>query len=686
MRPSTVIGTVWAMVILIVGLASGHAVAADSAVTPDMVAESEERVRPLPRPEIDQKNQQYRSILTAIDQGRWHQARRQTKKLNDPLFSEYIDWLDYQRPAAGHGFAAIQHFIKTHPDWPKQAILRMRAEEAMGRVPPDQILDWFAAYPPLSAAGRIHQAEALLATGRITQAQQVIRETWRHADFGRRQEHQFIRHHHDLWTLEDNNARLDRLLWEGKLTAARRVMGRVDSDHAALAEARRRLRIYRGGVDWAINQVPPQFLDDPGLLYERLRWRRRKQRIPEAIEILDQAPAPLPYPELWWAERDIIIRRVVDSKQYDLAYRLAREHGQSTGTLGFAEAEWLAGWIALRFLKDGAAASRHFKTMYENVQFSLSQSRAAYWAARAAAHLGQEEEATSWNRKAAAHPTTFYGQLASWALQETPRFKPFPKPGPHAQARMNDQELVRLVTLLSTIGQSQRIDPFIRYLYKKAQSPIDKALVIELAGGAGRSDLAAKYARDAQKFQIDLMEYAYPLPAQAGIFLPQTPGYDPALIMAIIRQESGFDPEAQSHAGARGMMQIMPATAKKLSRRLGLPYSRSRLKEDRDYNLTLGRSYIEGLLERYDQSLILALAAYNAGPARVKKWIKKNGDPRREEVNSLDWIEKIPFRETRIYVQRVLSNLQVYRARLAAGPLAMNLDLDLHLPRHTEIH
>ncbi len=691
----SVIMTVWGLAVVgsVVGLFGSHvlgadspdSLAVDSVAIPGAVDPSQERVRPLPRPTIYHKNQPFRSILAAIDAGRWRHARQQAEKLNDPLFSDYITWLDYQRPAAGHRLADIEHFIRTHPDWPKQSILRLRAEEAMNDAPPRQILDWFADYPPLSATGRIHHAEALLATGSIAQAQEAIRKTWREADFGRRQEHQFIRRHHDLWTREDNNARLDRLLWEGKLTAARRVMGRVDSDHAALAEARRRLRIYRGGVDWAINQVPPQFRDHPGLLYERLRWRRRKQRTAEAIEILDQTPAHPPYPELWWAERDIIIRRVLDSEKYDLAYRLAREHRQSPGTLGFAEAEWLAGWIALRFLKDGAAAYKHFATMYENVRFSLSQSRAAYWAARAAADLGQAEQAAEWNRQAAAHPTTFYGQLASWALQETPRFNPFPEPGTDARAARDDQESARLITLLSAIGERQRIDPFIRHLYKNAQSPMDKALVIELAAAAGRSDLAAKYARDAQKLQIDLMDYAYPLPAQAGVFLPQTPGYDPALIMAIIRQESGFDPEAQSHAGARGMMQIMPATAKKLSRRLGLPYSRDRLKQDREYNLTLGRSYIKGLLERYDQSLILALAAYNAGPARVKRWIKKNGDPRTQAVNSLDWIEKIPFRETRIYVQRVLSNLQVYRARLASGgPLA--LDLDLHLPLHTEIH
>ncbi len=678
-------GVLIVLAVLVVVSGDAHPLRADSASSSPGAGQSEEPIRPAPRPLAYLKNQQYRSVLNAVDAGRWPQARRQAKTLNDPLFRTYITWLDYQRPLAGHRLRDLQNFVKTHPDWPKQATLRVRIEESMGNAPPRDILDWFAEYPPLSSAGQIHYAEALLATGSMAQAQEAIREIWRQADFGRRQEHHFIRRHHDLWTPEDNNVRLDRLLWEGKLTAARRIMGRVDSDHAALAEARRRLRTYRGGVDWAINQVPAKFLNDPGFLYERLRWRRRKQRIAGAIEILDQTPPQPPHPELWWVERDHIIRRVLDAEKYDLAYRLAREHRQPPGTLGFAEAEWLAGWIALRFLKDGTAAYEHFRTMYKNVRFSLSQSRAAYWAARASAHIGHAERVASWNQKAAAHPTTFYGQLASWGLQKTLDFNPFPRPGPDARTDMDARETVRLVALLSSIGEKKRIDPFIRHLYNMAQSPMEKALVIERAGEAGRSDLAAKYARDAQKFQIDVMDYAYPLPAQAGIFLPQTPGYDPALIMAIIRQESGFDPEAQSHAGARGMMQIMPATAKKLSGMLGLPYSRSRLKTDRDYNLTLGRSYIEGLLERYDQSLILALAAYNAGPARVKRWMKKNGDPRKDDINSLDWIEKIPFRETRIYVQRVLSNLQVYRVLLASEPLPMTLGQDLHLSRHTGV-
>jgi len=613
------------------------------------------------------------AIFKDIKAERWKATHRKASASGDRLLVSLVQWLDLRREGK-HGFEEIAAFIASHPGWPLLRTLTTLAEEAMTDATSDTlVLSWFAAHPPLTTKGLIRYGEALLRQGRETEGTAIIRRAWITGNFGYRQERTFIARHHKRWTREDNWARLDRLLWEGRLKVARRTMRRVDKDRQALAEARLRLRLNRGGVDWAIRHVPPYLLGDPGFQYERLRWRRRRDR-DDAREILSSPPLDLVRPELWWKERAAVTRQALVKGDISVAYQLASSHKQVQGA-SFAEAEWLSGWIALRFLHNGEAALNHFTRLYGNVRYPISRSRAAYWAARAAQSLGRNELAQGWYAKAAEFLTTFHGQLAATQTggETTPSLPPDPLPTAEEKARFNTRDLVRLVRLLGEIGEYKQIKPFAIHLNDLVSTPGQRALVADLAHDNGRPDVGVKIAHEATRSGVNLVSRGYPIPAQFDKEHPETP-----LLLALMRQESSFDSFAQSHAGARGLMQIMPATARNVARRLNVPYSKTRLMTDPGYNMMLGRAYISGLLNQYGDSYVLALAAYNAGPNRVKRWLRNNGDPRTPQVDALDWIESIPFYETRTYIQRVLGNLQVYRMRLNSPQMAWSLKNDLH--------
>ncbi|MDP6032164.1 MAG: lytic transglycosylase domain-containing protein, partial [Alphaproteobacteria bacterium] len=292
------------------------------------------------------------------------------------------------------------------------------------------------------------------------------------------------------------------------------------------------------------------------------------------------------------------------------AYQLASSHKQVEGT-SFAEAEWLSGWIALRFLHDGEAALNHFTRLYGNMHYPVSRSRAAYYAARAAQILGRSELAQSWYAKAAEFPTTFHGQLAAARFKNRvpPSLPPDPLPATRKREQFNTRDLVRIVRLLGEIGEYKRIEPFVIHLNDLVSTPGERAMVADLAHDNGRPDVGVKIARQAIRNGVYLVSRGYPIPAQFDREHPKTP-----LLLALMRQESSFDSFAESHVGARGLMQIMPATAKNVARQLNVPYSKTRLMTDPRYNLMLGRTYIYGLLDKYGDSYVLALAAYNAGP------------------------------------------------------------------------
>ena len=616
----------------------------------------------------------YKAAFQAIGRDDWADARRHAGQAHHPLGDNLIAWQDYLRPRSGASFEAIALLLAETADWPDRALLRRRAEEAMtGRTPAPRVIAWFARHPPLTADGAMRYAAALIARGQQEAASEVVRRAWVERDFGVRQERGFLRRYHHALRAQDHLARLERLLWQGREAPARRVMLRVDADHQALAEARLRLRTIAWGVDAAIAKVPAHLKRHPGLVYERLRWRRIKGRDESARELLWDPPAELGRPALWWTERAIQIRRALADGHISEAYRLARGHRQ-TGGIGYADGEWLAGWIVLRFLGDHTVAYGHFRNMAQRVRSSVSRARAGYWLGRAAMAMGRAVEAEVVWRAAARYRTTYYGQLAAARIGPpgpVPNVARRPPSGPEI-VTFERAELVRAVRLLGTLDAGDVMDPILLRLGAIAETAQELRLVAGLAVEEGRPHLAVRLAKSARRRGFGIGLAGYP-----GSSLVNGAGPEVALVLAMIRQESAFDPAAVSHAGARGLMQLMPATARIVARQINVRYARDRLLGDPRYNVKLGQAYITGLLEEFEGSYVLALAAYNAGPHRARRWIRENGDPRAPDVDVVDWIESIPFSETCDYVQRVLEGLQMYRRRAGSVGTVAAIEGDL---------
>lgn len=604
----------------------------------------------------------YRAAFTSAQAGNWRQAAARAAKAKQKLPGKALSWLRYKTPGSGARFERIAAFIDSNPGWPRPMELRRRAEEAMpDTLPRGEVLAWFKRHPALTAPGSTRHARALIATGQHGRATKFLRTAWIDLNMSAREGRAFRREFRKYLRAEDHAARLERLIWDQRIGAARRQMRRVGRDRRNLARARLMLMQRSGGVDGAIARVPEFMRDDAGLIYERLRWRRRKGFTDSAIELLDRPPTQLLRPGKWWYERAVLARRTLRNGEITRAYRLARDHRQTAGA-PFAEAEWLAGWIALRFLGDAEIALEHFTRLYDKVRYPISRARGAYWAGRAAEMGGGESRTRSqkWYGAAAEHPTTFYGQLAQDRLLGGTEPRPGPVPSQSQREAFEKRERVRLVRMLAALENRDLVETFFESLMRDAGHEADWTLIANLAAEIGRQDLSVRAAKRAVRAGVVLPEAGYPALAVSLGAVP-----DPALVLAVIRQESAFDATAISRAGARGLMQLMPATARSMARRLKIRYSRQRLTADPEHNVSLGSAYLARLIRSYDGSIVLALAAYNAGPNRVKRWLRANGDPRATSVqDAIDWVESIPIAETRNYVQRVLENVPIYGYRL----------------------
>jgi soluble lytic murein transglycosylase len=622
-----------------------------------------------------------KAAFLAIKLKRPKRALNLAAGLSNPIAAKAVAWHVYKNPAFKTPFTEVLSFIAREPDWPQQRRLQLSAEESLPKnVDPDNVVKLFIKRPPVSTTGKIKYIKALMDTGRKKQALPLIRDTWINGNFGKHQERTFYRAFRRHLRRTDHQARLDRLLWLGRYWPVRRMLWKVSKDYRALAVARLLLRHRRGNVDKSIAQVPAHLKNDLGLVYERLRWRRRKGKIDGALELLKGLPPTLPHAERWWKERAYLARKELQKGHISEAYRITKSHGATKGP-AFADGEWMSGWISLRFLGDKKVAARHFTKLYKNVKYPVSRARGSYWAGRAYDALRDKTKAEAWYKTAAGFPTTYYGQLAVARLSSVQGLDlpPEPKISKKTLAKFMKHDLTRAIKILDEIGQRERLKPFVRRLAALDPAPQWQVLTGNLSRLHGRLDQTISIAKKARQTGTLLPDIAYPI-----IRLPKTSVNrqgrlaEYPLVLAMIRQESAFYVKAKSHAGARGLLQLMPATAKKVASQIGISYSKRRLTTDPAYNLKLGRHYIEGLLGNFKGSYIMAIAGYNAGPSRVKRWVRRFGDPRDSNVNAIDWVEMIPFDETRNYVQRVLENLQVYRTRLSANQVAQTLEGDLN--------
>jgi soluble lytic murein transglycosylase len=600
-----------------------------------------------------------RGALAAAQSGDWARAYASVAAVGDPLPLKIVRWLDYSRPGAPGRFADIAEFIDKNPDWPRQKALRRHAEEALAGEPDAGAAIWFRRYPPLSGVGKAREAEIMLSSGDLEGGTAALRAAWIDGDFGPGDEKTFLARHDASIRPEDHERRLDRLLWEGQQEAARRMLPLMSADWRSLAEARLALAALAPNAEFLIANVPTQLRSDPGLIYDELRWRTRKDMVDAAVQILLSQPGDPVRPAAWWVERQTIARRVLSTGNAPLAYRIAAQHGQIEGN-AYSEAEFLLGYIALRYMKDPTDAVEHFARIPTPVSTPYAKARAGYWGGRAAIAQAEPELATKLYAAAAEHRSTFYGQLAAHQLGDDAPSRAAPEPVPDAAelARFNRNELVRAARIFLDLGYREQSKFFVLNLADSAATPSQFAMLATLAESGGRFDLAVAVARRAIDVGVPLMTHGYPVAP-----LPGGGTAEHSLLFAITRQESAFEREAISRAGARGLMQLMPGTARHVADKMGLPFSAERLTADGAYNVLLGRAYLETLIEDFDGSYPLAIAAYNAGPGRVRQWLRDYGDPRGGKIHMVDWIENIPISETRNYVQRVLENLQVYRGK-----------------------
>ena len=623
----------------------------------------------------------YADAFRAAARSNWGRAHRLARRADDPLGATILRWWDYSSPGTRASFADIARFIDEHPDWPDQRLLQINAESAMARGVSDaDVLAWYRWRDPVSREGRLRYADALLGAGQEDRATALIRRAWIDGRFSGPELREAYGRYRAHLRPEDHVARLERLVWANYARAARRMYRYVDEGQQQLAEARLTLRAYSGGVDQAIARVPRSLRDDPGLVYERLRWRRKKDRDEDARALLQSPPQDLgPRPKLWWRERAILARRALEDGLIDEAYALASGHRQ-TAAATYSEAEWLSGWLALRFLNDSRRAFLHFERMHGAVTLPISRARAAYWAGLAAATSGDPESADLWYGKAAEYPATFYGQIAIARIASPDAPLIGTAPGAEAGATgaptLNGHALFAAVRFLTFLGRDYLAEPFYKRLSTLARNEADHALVSALALSVDRPQQAIRAAQHAARDGFVSIERLFPLVNVP--FARDDSALEHALVLALIRQESRFDREARSGSGALGLMQLMPRTARSLARRMGLSESSKRLTSNRAHNVALGSRYLSDMIKRFDGSYLLAAAAYNGGPRNVARWIAANGDPRHDpDVDIIDWIEMIPLAETRNYVQRVLEGTQVYRWQLGRRPTASSLELDL---------
>jgi soluble lytic murein transglycosylase len=632
---------------------------------------------PLPLPASKDDLSVLREALDATQRGDFALATRTARRAGAPVVLKIVQWLDYRRADTAASFEEFAAFFKANPDWPEFGRIEAAAERAMAAGLDDAgTLAWFHYRDPVSREGRLRLLDALSDTGETKRATDLARAIWLEDDFGETEETDFLTRYDRLLRIEDHQARLNRLLWDNKETSAKRMYQRVDKAWQALAEARLALHADAKNASNLLAKVPARLRRDPGLIYERVRWRRLNERDDEARALLLGVKTVKDHANLWWQERRRLARQALEKGQSRDAYRLAAAHGLEGGA-AFAEAEFFAGWVALRFRHDAKTALCHFTRLHEAVSSPISLARGAYWAGRAAEATGAGQAAKGWYAKAAQWPATFYGQLAAARLspKTTAMFAAAERVAAKRANTFHATELVAAARLLAVLGEDSLVPPFILRLGELARGPNDHALLADLALDMARPDLAVRAAKLAASQGYISLGALYPT---VKLPYPKAERLERPLVLALTRQESQFDPDAKSPAGALGLMQLMPATARAVGKEIGLKVKERELITSQALNVRLGSLYLAEMLDRFGGSYMLAVAAYNAGPANVGRWLAANGDPRADAtIDPIDWIEAIPIEETRNYVQRVLEATQVYRWRLGKAVTVDSLERDL---------
>jgi soluble lytic murein transglycosylase len=608
-----------------------------------------------------------KQAIGLVRQHKSSEATALAASIGDPVAQKLVEWALLRRSDSGAGFERYAAFIRANPHWPSIPLLRRRAEarlwqERRGAGTVRRFIDG----GPTSAIGRLALARVLMGESDRAGAEREIRVAWQAAELSSETEAAVLDEFRDVLTRADHTARMDRRIGAKDFGAAMRAAKRLGSNEVAIVKACAAAEAKSTKAGALLDAVPGEARRDLGYALCRLHWLLRRDNVTGAVNLVFAASREdlqRQDTDQWWRERRLLARRLIDLGKQETAYRVVREAASPANPYYRAEFHFMAGWIALRFLADPATAIDHFARVDEDSADPIVRARAAYWRGRAAEAAGQFDEMRAQYEAAARHPTAYYGQLARarLGLEEVALRRPPAEPV-HDVSR----ELLHAADILYAIGERDLVVSFVSDLAEQGSDAAALAALGELTAryNDARAMLLIGKTALARGFAMDL--YAFPeigVPPYSAI----GPQLDRSIIYSIVRTESAFDQRDKSPANAVGLMQVTPPAGRDTAKRFGVVYDWKRLVSDPVYNTQMGAAELAALLKEYRGSYVMAFAGYNAGRGRVQQWVAQHGDPRDPKVDAVDWVERIPIAETRNYVQRVMENLQVYRARFGAS-------------------
>ena len=621
-------------------------------------------------------------VKQAVDlarRGKTSEATTVQKSIGDPLARKLVEWTILRSDGNDAGFDRLTAFSGDNPSWPNATMLRRRAESALWdeRRPAATVTSFFRTQKPMTAKGKFALARALKAQGNEAEAAALARSAWRDDTCSRDVERMVMETFGDAITRADHKARMDRRFYDDDPDAGMRMATLLGGNDLLIGKARKAVVEKSSNASALLDAVPAAARNDAGYIFHKAQWLRREDKTIEAAQLLQSAPrsaSQLHNLDEWWVERRLVARKLLDLGEYQAAYHVARDGISPPKENLRAEHEFTAGWIALRFAENPGAAAQHFARVGHGTTNPITLARGEYWQGRALEAAGRNAEARAHYQAAAQYQTAYYGQIARARLGLGELALRRPPDSSHRSVLMG-LEVVRAVQILYQIDARDLVIPFVSDLADKAVDTGALVVIAEVAkkNGDARAMLLLGKAALNRGFAFDI--YAFPT---NGIpeFRMVGPNVDKSVVFAIARQESAFNPRAVSSANALGLMQVLPGTGKQIAKKFGFAFDRNRMLSDASYNAQMGAAELGDVLATYRGSYILSFVAYNAGRGRVKQWIEKYGDPRDPNVDPIDWVERIPFSETRNYVQRVLENMQVYRAQLGIGTRLM-IEADL---------
>jgi soluble lytic murein transglycosylase len=621
-----------------------------------------------------------RSAIDALRSGGASKATSVAATISEPAARKLVEWIILRSDHNGADSKRYLAFIAANPSWPNLAMFRRRAEAMLWveNVKPAQTLSFFSGSPPQSGMGRLVLARALLAQGDTEGASALLRDAWRNHPISADVEKQVLERYSEFLSRADHKARMEKRLFALDHEAALRAARRLGAADLAIAQARIALSRKAGNAKKLLEAVPADARHDPAYLFAQVHLLRHDNKIAEAAQLLLTAPRDLAQVhdgEEWWVERRIMSRKLLDLGDARSAYLMVAEAAEPTKENSRVERHFMAGWVALRFLDDPATAATHFARIQDVSSHPTSQARSHYWLGRVAEVSHRPDQARAEYQAAAGASASYYGQLARARVGLAALALAPPPATPDKRAEAERLELVRALEILYALDERSLVIQLMAGLGDTLDDVGTLSALGELAEQREDARGMLHLGKAAVARGLPLDYYAFPT---VGVprYSPIGPGIDSAMLFAIVRQESAFDPADWSSAQAMGLMQVTPEAGRDTCKRFSCTYDVKRLKNDMPYNLQVGAAELGGVMQDYRGNYILAFAAYNAGRGRVQEWIARFGDPRDPKVDPVDWVERIPFMETRNYVQRVMENMQVYRTRFGNDvPLTIDADL-----------